>query len=79
MIPYVTRQLLRALDYIHSAGLRHGALTPHAIMISAQGHVRLGEFNYCQAVRESGVNTSAERIDHAYSMWYLAPGKMSII
>jgi eukaryotic-like serine/threonine-protein kinase len=58
---YVAREVLRALDYIHTLtdetgralGLVHGAMNPEAIMIGSSGQVKLGELGAsCESIHQ---------------------------
>jgi mitogen-activated protein kinase 15 len=52
---YVSYQLLKALLYLHSAGVIHRDVKPSNLLLNSNGHMKLGDFG-----RGRGVVTDLE-------------------
>jgi len=67
---YVTYQMLRALKYIHSAGIMHRDVKPANILITNTCETRLTDFGWA---REAPCAGDGLMTDYAASRWYRAP------
>ena len=51
-------ELSSALEYIHSMGVIHRDIKPDNVLMDAEGHVHLADFNVASFVPDSGVMRS---------------------
>jgi len=63
---YLSYQMLRGLNYLHSANVVHQGLRPHSVLINRNCHVKLSELWEAQAM-------GGEASDHDTARWYRAP------
>lgn len=61
------RELVQAVDYLHSRGIIHGKLKPENVLIDMLGRIRL--VDYGVAISTSG---SPMKYDAAISLWQTA-------
>lgn len=73
-IEYVTKQLLLALAYLHSAGLRHGSLQPSSVLLTAACEVRLSDFARCRPVGDLYSAAVDDCPGWQKAAWYYCPG-----
>ncbi|CAE7874838.1 erkA, partial [Symbiodinium necroappetens] len=64
---YLTYQILRALSYMHSAGVIHHQLKPRVVMVNKNCHVKLTDF--LDALPANAVHFD----DGDHNRWYRAP------
>jgi mitogen-activated protein kinase 15 len=68
---FVTYQILRALKYIHSAGVIHRDVKPANVFINRQCEARLGDFGWARglpaSMKEGGLT------EYAAARWYRSP------
>jgi len=74
---YVTYQCLKALKYVHSAGVLHRDLKPSNLLLNSNCHVRLCDFGLARTAMTPGKPTSgADAVvltDYVATRWYRAP------
>lgn len=70
--PYITWQLLRALKYIHSAGVTHRDMKPANILLNISGEIVLGDFGWARSAPPP-IMSDIELTEYASSRWYRAP------
>jgi len=58
----MAEQLLDALEMAHAHGITHGALTPHNLLLTAKGSIRLCDFAMTPSM---GVDRPSNRASHA--------------
>jgi len=67
---YITYQILKALKYIHSAGLIHRDMKPSNILIDSSCHVKLCDFGLSRSKEES---EGKHLTDYVATRWYRPP------
>mmetsp|Transcript_49504 Transcript_49504/g.117832 ORF Transcript_49504/g.117832 Transcript_49504/m.117832 type:complete len:398 (-) Transcript_49504:179-1372(-) len=67
----ITYDLLRALKYIHSAGVVHRDVKPANILLSSACDVKLADFGWARSVPVPG--DESVMTDYAATRWYRAP------
>jgi mitogen-activated protein kinase 15 len=73
---YITYQILKALNYIHSGGLIHRDLKPSNVLISSDCHVKICDFGLCRSITDTAATSresSAFLTDYVATRWYRAP------
>ncbi len=67
---YIIYQLLRALKYIHSAGLIHRDIKPSNLLIDTDCNIKLCDFGLCRSI----TNIQDRRLtDYVATRWYRCP------
>uniref|UniRef100_A0A7S4UCQ5 Mitogen-activated protein kinase n=1 Tax=Alexandrium monilatum TaxID=311494 RepID=A0A7S4UCQ5_9DINO len=79
-VEYVTYQVLKALKYVHSAGVLHRDLKPSNVLLNANCHVRLCDFGLARTSTPALGSTTKETgpgpalfTDYVATRWYRAP------
>ncbi|CAD8100644.1 unnamed protein product [Paramecium sonneborni] len=67
---YITYQLIKALKYIHSAGMIHRDLKPANILIDSECQIKLADFGLARMV---GSHDSDILTDYVATRWFRAP------
>ncbi len=73
---FLTYQILRALKFLHSAGVVHRDLKPSNVLVDAGGGARLCDFGLARAGAGVGANAAAEGgtfPEYVVTRWYRAP------
>jgi serine/threonine protein kinase len=73
-IEYVSKQLLLALSYLHTAGLCHGSLRPGTVLLTEACEVKLSDFSQCKPLGESCGDTGNLQPGWSKATWYHPPG-----
>lgn len=68
---FIVYQMLRALKFIHSAGVVHRDLKPSNILISRQCEVKLADFGWARSLPASMAEGALT--EYASSRWYRSP------
>jgi len=66
---FVTYQIMKALKFVHSAGLIHRDIKPSNILLDAKCHVKLCDFGLARSVK----NASRLMTDYIATRWYRSP------
>lgn len=76
-ISHFMRQILRALKYLHSAGVLHRDLKPSNILINSNCQVKVCDLGLARAVDNSDATTEKDvyddLTDYVVTRWYRAP------
>lgn len=67
---HITRQVLDALDFMHSKGVIHRDLKPGNIIITPEGRVKVTDFGIAKATTEQGHTRAGTRLG---TLWYMSP------
>jgi len=72
---YIMYQVLKALKYVHSAGVLHRDLKPSNILLNTNVHVRLCDFGLARTMAPPVARGEAESLltDYVATRWYRAP------
>ena len=71
---YVTYQLLKALKFIHSAGIIHRDIKPSNLLINSDCHVKLCDFGLSRSISDLDYNeTKRVLTDYVATRWYRSP------
>ena len=78
---YVTYQLLKALKFIHSAGIIHRDIKPSNLLINSDCHVRLCDFGLSRSLADIDIDDSTSKnykhqrvlTDYVATRWYRSP------
>merc|ERR1712216_538841 len=68
---FITYQMLRALKFIHSAGIIHRDIKPSNVLISKQCQVKLADFGWSRSLPAS--LSEGAMTEYAASRWYRSP------
>lgn len=72
--PLIAYQVLRALKFIHSAGVMHRDIKPSNILLSSDCQAALCDFGWARASPEIfSAETQAETTEYASTRWYRSP------
>ncbi|GFO42995.1 cyclin-dependent kinase 9 [Plakobranchus ocellatus] len=67
-IKFITAQLIRGLDFVHSKGIMHRDLKPDNILLTSKGIVKIADFGMSRPVSPEHVYTP-KRV----TLWYRSP------
>lgn len=73
---YITYQVLKALKYIHSAGVLHRDLKPANVLLNSNCHVRICDFGLARTMASMALGDVAASVvftDYVATRWYRAP------
>lgn len=71
---FIVYQVLKALKYIHSAGLLHRDIKPSNLLLNSDCHVKLCDFGLCRSVAD--INSRPQNLvltDYVATRWYRSP------
>ncbi|KTF79946.1 hypothetical protein cypCar_00046009 [Cyprinus carpio] len=69
----ITRQVLKAVEYIHKEGLIHRDLKPLNIMFNSEGTVKVGDFGLVTAVENDNDEYLLKRTEGTGTRIYMSP------
>ena len=71
---YIIYQLLKALKFIHSAGLLHRDIKPSNLLINSDCHIKICDFGLCRSLVEiEGQTQNHVLTDYIATRWYRSP------
>jgi mitogen-activated protein kinase 15 len=70
---YIIYQLLKALKYVHSAGLIHRDLKPANILINSDVMIKVADFGLARSVAFIGDDGDYKLSEYVATRWYRAP------
>jgi len=71
---FIVYQLLKALKYIHSAGLLHRDVKPSNILLNTDCKVKLCDFGLCRSIVDANETGEQRRLtDYIATRWYRSP------
>jgi len=70
-IQYFIYQMLRALKYMHSAGVLHRDLKPSNLLVNSNCDLKICDFGLARGV--DGLDPSAKLTEYVVTRWYRAP------
>lgn len=71
-VKYISYQLLKALKYIHSAGVVHRNLKPSGVLMNSDCKIKIDDFYFAKPLKLDD-NCFNEITDYVSTRWYRAP------
>lgn len=70
---YIIYQILKALKYVHSAGLIHRDLKPANVLINSDVIIKVADFGLARSVAFTGDDNDYKLSEYVATRWYRAP------
>lgn len=72
-IRYICVQILRALKYLHSAGIMHRDIKPDNILINREWKTKICDFGNSISINAPSYNNGRKLTEYVSTRWYRAP------